>query len=79
VWVIGGAGIFAQSIPAADELFITQLDADFRCTKFFPRFDDDFLPASDLGSHLENDISFRFEIWQRKYDVSEQFPKVSGP
>jgi dihydrofolate reductase len=69
VWVIGGAGIFAQSIPVADELFITQLDADFHCTKFFPRFDDDFLLGSDLGSHRENDISFRFQIWRRQHDV----------
>ena len=72
VWVIGGAGIFAQSIPVADDLFITQLDADFHCTKFFPKFDDDFLLASDLASHVENDIPSRFEIWQRKHDISEQ-------
>jgi dihydrofolate reductase len=72
VWVIGGAALFAQSILVADELYITQLDADFRCTKFFPQFDDAFFLASELGHQSENDISFRFEIWRRTGDPSEQ-------
>jgi dihydrofolate reductase len=79
VWVIGGAGIFAQSISLADALFITQLDDDFHCTKFFPKFDDDFLLANDLGPHRENGISFRFQIWRRQHDVSEQFSRASEP
>jgi dihydrofolate reductase len=35
-WIIGGAGLFHTSIAYADELFITQLEEDFHCTKFFP-------------------------------------------
>jgi dihydrofolate reductase len=65
VWVIGGAGLFAESIDHADELYITQLDQDFDCTKFFPRFSDTFELTSELGPHLENGISFLFEIWGR--------------
>lgn len=38
VWVIGGAGLFAASLALADELYLTQLDEDFHCTKFFPTF-----------------------------------------
>ena len=67
VWVIGGAGLFAQTISRAEELYITQLVADFHCTKFLPEYDDDFFLVSGLGSHLENGISFRFEIWRRKH------------
>jgi dihydrofolate reductase len=65
VWVIGGAGLFAASLSRADELFLTQLDADFHCTKFFPNFDDTFQLASELGPHVENGISFTFQTWQR--------------
>jgi dihydrofolate reductase len=79
VWVIGGAGIFAEAIHVADELFITQLDADFRCTKFFPKFDNDFVRAREFGWHRENDISFRFQIWRRRYDQSELFLRASEP
>jgi dihydrofolate reductase len=79
VWVIGGAVVFAQSMPVADELSITQLDADFHCTKFFPQFDVDFALESDLGSHRENDISFRFQIWRRHHEAHQQLPKASEP
>lgn len=65
VWVIGGAGLFADSLGRADELYITQLDRDFHCTKFFPDFRDTFELTSELGPHSENEISFLFEIWRR--------------
>ena len=29
VWVIGGAQIYAQAMPLADELVVTEIDADF--------------------------------------------------
>ena len=65
VWVIGGAAVYAQALPWADDLFITQLETDFHCTKFFPDFDGDFFLASALDRRTENEISFRFEIWRR--------------
>jgi dihydrofolate reductase len=78
VWVLGGAVVFSASLPAADELFITQLDADFHCTKFFPRFDDDFLLASDLGPHVENDVSYRFQVWRRQQPSSSEVSSQAG-
>jgi dihydrofolate reductase len=68
VWIIGGAGLFAASLDAADELYITQLDADFHCTKFFPMFSDNFEMVSSAGPHEENGISFLLEIWQRSVE-----------
>lgn len=65
VWVIGGAALFAKTITKANELYITQLHDDFHCTKFFPRFSDAFHLQSDSGPHVENGITFHFEIWQR--------------
>ena len=65
VWVIGGAALFGASLVRADELVLTQLDADFHCTKFFPEFAHTFELESDDGPHVENDISFRFETWHR--------------
>ncbi len=65
VWVIGGAALYASSLPFADELFLTQLESDFHCTKFFPEYADAFQLERKLGSHVESDITFHFEIWQR--------------
>jgi dihydrofolate reductase len=66
VWIIGGAGLFGQTINFADELYITQLNSDFNCTKFFPEYSADFELLSSSDSIAENDITFRFEIWKRK-------------
>jgi dihydrofolate reductase len=65
VWLIGGAKLFSDSLARADELVLTQLDGDFRCTKFFPQFADAFELASDDGPYSENGITFNFRTWER--------------
>jgi dihydrofolate reductase len=66
VWIIGGAGLYEATLASADELYITQLDRDFHCTKFFPAFDGEFLLDPGAETRRENDISFRFERWRRR-------------
>ena len=39
VFVIGGAELFALSMPQADELVLTEIDADFDADVFFPHWD----------------------------------------
>ena len=65
VWLIGGAALFEASLPRADQLFLTLLDRDFHCTKFFPDYKDTFELTGDEGPHSENGITFHFETWQR--------------
>jgi dihydrofolate reductase len=65
VWIIGGAGLYQQTVSVADELYLTQLEGDFQCTKFFPRYDDHFTREWSSEPHEESGISFRFEIWRR--------------
>jgi dihydrofolate reductase len=65
VWVIGGAGLFAASIGNAEQLFLTRLDEDFHCTKFFPNFVGTFELLSEVGPHVQGGVSFTFQIWQR--------------
>lgn len=66
IWVIGGAGLFAGTINLADELYLTQLNGDYNCTKFFPEYDKDFELVSQTEPITENDITFSFQIWTRK-------------
>lgn len=35
-WVIGGAQIYAQALPLADQLVVTEIDADFKGDAFAP-------------------------------------------
>ncbi|MGB8195626.1 MAG: dihydrofolate reductase [Acidimicrobiales bacterium] len=65
VWVIGGAALFNASLARADELVLTQLDADFQCTKFFPEFTDTFELEDDDGPYVENGLRFHFATWRR--------------
>lgn len=66
VWVIGGAGLFSQTMDLTDELYITQLEGDFNCTKFFPEYEKDFKLVSESDQLTENGITFRFTVWKIK-------------
>lgn len=66
LWIFGGAGIFAQTINYIDELYITQLQGDFGCTKFFPEYRDTFELVRESPPQLENGIHFTYQIWKRK-------------
>jgi dihydrofolate reductase len=66
LWVLGGAMLFASTLDLADELYITQLDQDFHCTKFFPEFKDAFKLQSESEPITENGITLTFQVWVRK-------------
>lgn len=65
VWVIGGAAVYANTISQADELFITQVLADYHCIKFFPVYQDRFTLTSESEDHQDGGVSYRFERWRR--------------
>jgi dihydrofolate reductase len=64
IWVIGGAGVFAATIARADELYLTQVLADFHCTKFFPPYDERFIRFDQSAEHQEAGVGYRFERWR---------------
>ena len=66
IWVIGGAGLFSSLIDKADELYITKLEGDFSCTKFFPDYSKDFELVSESELKTDNSINFRFTVYRRK-------------
>ncbi len=66
IWVIGGAGIFHDLLSYADQLDLTRVGGNFRCTKFFPEFETVFKRVKRGPQQSENGIPFRFEIWERK-------------
>jgi dihydrofolate reductase len=65
VWVIGGAAVFTETINESDELFLTQVVGDFRCTKFFPPYRSQFRRATESEDRRDGDITYRFEVWER--------------
>ncbi len=65
IWVIGGASVFARTIDQADQLYITDVLADFNCTKFFPDYSTDFVRFDQSEVHTDGGVSYRFEKWRR--------------
>ncbi len=65
VWVIGGASIYELLMPFADELHITQIEAIFDCDRYFPEFKKNFSLAEESPPMLENDITYKFQVWKR--------------
>jgi dihydrofolate reductase len=39
VWIIGGAQIYAQAMPLAQQAVVTEIEADFEGDSFAPQFD----------------------------------------
>jgi len=66
VWIIGGARLFQSTLDYVQQIYLTRVEGDFGCTKFFPEFQESFDLASDESSPVVVDTpSIRFQIWQR--------------
>ena len=65
VWVIGGQKIYEQTLMYADEIYITKINKDFGCTKFFPKFDDLFILASKSTPINDQGIEFIYETYKK--------------
>lgn len=65
VWNIGGPGLLSTTLDFVDELYITQLDGDFGCTKFMPEFMHQFSLAWQSDPLTENGINYQYQVWKR--------------
>jgi len=66
IWVIGGGQIFKKALSYATHLYITQVRGNFDCDVFFPSFEDKFKMTDEQSTQIENGITFRYQIWERK-------------
>jgi dihydrofolate reductase len=62
LWVAGGAAVFEQVMQAgkADELYVTHIDADFRCDQFFPEYEDSFTLADQTEPKEQNGFTYTY-------------------
>lgn len=68
VFVIGGAQLFALALPRADELELTEIDADFAdADTFFPAWNRaDFEQTACEALVTAQGVPYRFTTYQRK-------------
>ncbi len=67
VFVIGGGELYTQALPRADELILTEVDADFEGDTFFPPWDRSaFVEQSRETHQAEAGWPYHFVVYQRK-------------
>lgn len=67
VFVIGGAELYAQALPLADELVLTEIDADLHGDSFFPDFDRSLFHAEPGPSAVgSGGLAYRFVTYRRR-------------
>lgn len=63
IWIAGGAKIYQELLPLTQKLYLTRINGDFNCTKFFPEFRQQFKLTSQSQEKTENKLKFCYEVW----------------
>ena len=67
VFVIGGAQLYAQALPRADELVLTEIDADLEGDVHFPAWDRSAFEEHTREAHVGADgTRFAFVTYRRR-------------
>ena len=67
VCVIGGAEIYALALPEADELLLTEIDADFNADAFFPAWPREAFDVMSTEVHTTRQgLMYRYVDYRRK-------------
>lgn len=66
VYVMGGAQIYAQALPLATRLELTEVHADYEADCFFPAWDrSHFAETSRVENHAPDGLRFDFVSYRR--------------
>lgn len=67
IFVIGGGNIYAQFLPLANKIYLTEIDAQCPdADTFFPEFDKSLYTRTVLGENEENGIKFSHVLYAKK-------------
>ena len=73
VFVIGGAQLYAAAMPFADELVLTEVDADASADTFFPHWDSAAFSEQSRASHTDpHGLRYSFVVYQRKSKLEQE-------
>ncbi len=66
IFVIGGGKIYAEFLPFADQIYLTEIDAECPdADTFFPQFDKSLYTREVLAEHEENGIAFSHVLYTK--------------
>ena len=78
LWVIGGAQIYAQALPLADELVITDIDADFEGDAFAPVLGPEWHEVAREPLVAASGLRLSFVTWRRSSQTASPAPGACG-
>lgn len=65
LFIAGGAAVYAEALPLADVLYLTEIDAAYVGDTYFPAFDP-ALFTKTLDAHISGDPSYDYYTYLRK-------------
>jgi dihydrofolate reductase len=68
LWVAGGGAVFKEVMDAgkADELYLTHIDGEFGCDRFFPEYEDTFQKLRESEVREQNGYRFTYAVYGRR-------------
>jgi dihydrofolate reductase len=67
VFVIGGGEIYAAALPSADELLLTEIDAEIEGDTYFPNWNPDDFEEVARERHVSSDgVGYSFVTYERR-------------
>lgn len=65
IWIIGGAGLFGSTLQYCDELYLTRVQGDFDCDRFFPEFKSEFSLVEESTVHEQDGYRFKYATYKK--------------
>jgi dihydrofolate reductase len=65
VWIIGGAGLYESVLGYCDELYLTHVQGDFDCDRFFPAYEGTFALKQESAWQNDGKYTYKFSLYGR--------------
>jgi len=65
-WVMGGAEIYAQALPFAERIEVTEIEADFEGDAYAPVLSQKWHPVARQAHQASDGLKFSFVTYQRR-------------
>lgn len=66
IFIIGGESIYKKALDYADRVYLTHINKDYNCDRFFPEMDKSLFNSNKLKSFIYNDINVDIVEYNRK-------------
>lgn len=69
IMIIGGAEIYTQTLPIADRIYVTEVEAELEADKFFPSIDNSYweeISRKHNSKDEKNEFNHDFVVYKRK-------------